>query len=408
MAPGVSFRGRLAIVALAALAIRTAATLHHRHYPVIGDALTFHLEGGHLAHGEGFRRIFEDVPTAEHPPLFICLLALFTLLGADGLLAQKLLLGLAGTLTVVLVGLLARRVAGDRAGLTAAAVAAVYPLLWLADGSLMSESLYGPLVVAVLLAAYAYHDARSVRRAALLGALIALAALTRGEALLLVPLLGLALVARGVLSWRARLEHLAVLVAAFALVLAPWSIRNAITFDSPVLISTNGEGVWVGANCHQTYYGPIVGLWDFPCYGARPAGDEAQQSREYRRRGLAYMRAHAGRVPAVLAARVGRLYDVFRPAQMRTYEASEGRPARSERVGVWLFWLLAPLAIAGAWLLHRRRQPLAILLVPLAMVTLTALLTYGSTRFRFAAEPSIVVLAAVSVDALWRRRGSAA
>ena len=43
---------------------------------------------------------------------------------------------LVGTVTVVLVGLLARRVAGERAGLIAAAVAAVYPLLWLADGSL--------------------------------------------------------------------------------------------------------------------------------------------------------------------------------------------------------------------------------------------------------------------------------
>jgi hypothetical protein len=72
-----------------------------------------------------------------------------------------------------------------------------------------------------------------------------------------------------------------------------------------------------------------------------------------------------------------------------------------------MFWLLAPLAIAGAWLLHRRRQPLVILLMPVAMVTLTALLTYGSTRFRFAAEPSIVVLAAVALDALVRRRGSA-
>ena len=307
-----------------------------------------------------------------------------------------------GTVTVVLVGLLARRVAGDRAGLVAAAWPP-HPLLWLADGSLMSESLYGPLIVAVLLAAYAYFDARTVRRVAVLGALIALAALTRGEALLLLPLLGLALVARGTLAGRERLVHLAVLVGAFALVLAPWSIRNATTFASPVLISTNGEGVWVGANCHQTYYGPIIGLWDFPCYGKTPPGDEAQQSRAYRRRGMQYLRDHASRVPLVLP-RVGRLYDVFRPAQMRVYEASEGRPARSERLGVWMFWLLAPLAIAGAWLLHRRRQPLALLLMPLAMVTLTALLTYGSTRFRFAAEPSIVVLAAVAADALLRRR----
>jgi 4-amino-4-deoxy-L-arabinose transferase-like glycosyltransferase len=399
-----SFRGRLAIVALAALAIRTAATIYHRHYPVIGDALTFHLEGGHLAHGEGFRRIFEDVPTAEHPPAFIVLLALFDLFGADGFLSQKLLLGLVGTVTVVLIGFLGRRVAGDRAGLIAAAIAAVYPLLWLVDGSLMSESLYGVFVVAVLLAAYAYYDARTWRRAAVLGAFIGLAALTRGEALLFVPLLAIALFARGPLPGRARIEHVGALVAAFVVVLAPWTIRNLTTFKSPVLISTNSEGVWVGANCRQTYYGPIIGLWDFPCYGKRPAGDEAQQSSEYRRRGWAYMRDHAGRVPLVLAARLGRLYDVFRPAQMRVYESSEGRPPRSEHLGVWMFWLLVPLAVAGGWLLHRRRQPLAILLVPVVMVTLTALLTYGSTRFRFAAEPAIVVLAAVALEALVRRR----
>jgi 4-amino-4-deoxy-L-arabinose transferase-like glycosyltransferase len=401
--PG-SFRGRLAIVAVLALAVRTAATVYHRDYPVIGDALTFHLEGGHLAHGEGFRRIFENVPTAEHPPLFMVLIALFDLVGADGFLSQKLLLGLVGTLTVVLVGFLGRRVAGDHAGLIAASIAAVYPLLWLADGSLMSESLYGVFVVAVLLAAYGYRDHRSWKRAAILGALIGLAALTRGEALLLVPLLAIALLAFGPLPGRARLEHIGALALAFALVLAPWTIRNLTTFKSPVLISTNSEGVWVGANCHQTYYGPIIGLWDFPCYGKTPSGDEAQQSAEYRRRGWAYMRDHAGRVPLVLAARLGRLFDVFRPAQIRVYEASEGRPARSEHVGVWMFWVLAPFAAAGAVVLRRRREPLAILLVPIAMVILTALTTYGSTRFRFAAEPSVVVLAAVALDALARRR----
>jgi hypothetical protein len=37
------------------------------------------------------------------------------------------------------------------------------------------------------------------------------------------------------------------------------------------------------------------------------------------------------------------------------------------------------------------------------MVILTAALTYGSTRFRFAAEPSLLVLGAVALDALLRR-----
>src|SRR3954466_6504271 len=290
-----AFRGTLALIALAGLAIRTAATLRHRSYPVIGDALTFHLEGGHLAHGEGFRRIFEDVPTAEHPPLFICLLAAFTLLGAGGILAQQLLLGVVGATTVVLVGLLGRRVAGERAGLIAAAVAAVHPLLWLADGALMSESLYGPFVVAALLAACAYAGARTAARAALVGALLGLAALTRGEALLLVPILALAVLARAPLPGRVRLAHLGALVGAVVLVLAPWSIRNALTFEEPVVISANADGLWAGANCEPMYYGPIVGLWDFPCYGRRPAGGAADQTRGERRRGGGGARRPAGR-----------------------------------------------------------------------------------------------------------------
>ena len=244
----------------------------------------------------------------------------------------------------------------------------------------------------------------------MLGALIALAALTRGEALLLLPLLGLALVARGTLPRRERLVHLAVLVAAFALVLAPWSIRNATTFASPVLISTNGEGVWVGANCHQTYYGPIIGLWDFPCYGKTPPGDEAQQSREYRRRGMQYLRDHAGRVPLVLArarrAPVRRL-----PARADARLRGQRGPARRARSA-------SACGCSGCSLRSPSRERGCCDRAPPAAAPSCscrspwsrspALLTYGSTRFRFAAEPSIVVLAAVAVDALLRRRRSAA
>src|SRR3954449_4378608 len=67
----IGFRGTLALVALAAVAIRTAATLHHRDYPVVGDALTFHVAGGFLALVDGFRPSSENVPPAQHPPLFV-------------------------------------------------------------------------------------------------------------------------------------------------------------------------------------------------------------------------------------------------------------------------------------------------------------------------------------------------
>jgi hypothetical protein len=47
-----------------------------------------------------------------------------------------------------------------------------------------------------------------------------------------------------------------------------------------------------------------------------------------------------------------------------------------------------------------------LLIVP-AIVVITVAITYGSTRFRAVAEPSLVVLAAVAIDALVRRQRGA-
>jgi 4-amino-4-deoxy-L-arabinose transferase-like glycosyltransferase len=387
------FERRLALIALAGLAVRVLYTVLNRHYAVQGDALTFHLEGGYVADGQGFHNIFDGRPTAEHPPLHILVIALIDLLGGHSFLAQKLVLCVVGTATVVVIGLCGRILGGESLGLPAAAIAAVYPMLWLADGSLMSETTYALLISSSLLCALAYRRTPSVRLAAALGALIALAALTRGEGLALILLLALPL------AWR-RWRHLAAVGAAAVVVLAPWTIRNLTTFDKPFLISTNSEGIWAGANCHQTYYTDQIGAWVFNCYGPRPAGDESEQSLVYRDRGLRYMRHHAGRVPLVVAARLGRLWDVYRPWTQGTFFSGvEGRHPRATHLGLVVYWVLLPFAFAGALLLRRRRE-LWILLAPVAMVILVGATTYGTTRFRMAAEPSLVLLGAAAVSAL--------
>src|SRR6201999_3325739 len=257
-----SFRGRLAGIVVLAAAVRLLAAYHYRHSPGGGGALTSHLEAGLLPHGHGFRRVAENVPTAEHPPLHIVGLAFFALLGAHSTPAQKACMGRVGSVTVGLIGLLGRAVRNERTGLIAAAVAAVYPMLWLPDAAIMSETTSMLLGAAALLLTY---QPPSRKRAAGLGALVGLAALARGELLVLLVLL---------LTDRRRAL---VGVAACAVVLAPWTIRNAVTFHAPVLISDNASGVFVGANCAPTYSGPLIGSWVFSCYGNAPPGDEAQQ-----------------------------------------------------------------------------------------------------------------------------------
>src|SRR5579872_2626731 len=108
----------------------------HPHVQGLSDAGTNHLAANLLASGHGLIRPYDYIgrhvvrPSAEFPPLFTFLLGGVAALGGTSLLAQRLAMCVVGTLTVGATGLLGRRVAGERAVVPAAALAAVHPLLF--------------------------------------------------------------------------------------------------------------------------------------------------------------------------------------------------------------------------------------------------------------------------------------
>jgi 4-amino-4-deoxy-L-arabinose transferase-like glycosyltransferase len=310
---------------------------------------------------------------------------------------------LLGAATIVVVGLVARRLAGDRAGLLAAAIAAAAPVLIAADGAVMSETLLGLLVALCALVAYQLVDRPSVGRAVLLGALIGLAALTRGEALLLLPFLALPVALR--LPAR-RLSMLGATVAACLVVLAPWTIRNFSTFDKPVALSTNEGNLIAGANCPNTYRGRDIGSWDLRCVPRGPIEDESLAAARARHAGLDYARDHAGRVPLVLLARLGRTFELLQP--IRQAQHAEGRAAGIEVAGAAVFLLLVPLGVYGTLVLRRRGAPLSPLLAPFGLAVAATLVGYGVPRFRHPGDVALTVLAAVALDALVRQRTGSA
>jgi 4-amino-4-deoxy-L-arabinose transferase-like glycosyltransferase len=404
--PG-SFRARLAAIVAAAMALRLLYVLVlARHVSMSGDASFFHAEANLVADGEGFVEPFVhsaygiDVATAAHPPLYTLWLSLGSLLGGDGLLEHRALGALTGGACIVVIALLGRRAGGERVGLMAAALAAVYPLLVAADGALMSESLYGLLIASSLLVALRLHERRDLHSAAALGALIGLAALTRGEALLLIPLLALPLAVRGGGRRAAR----ALLVGAACLVvLAPWTIRNASAFDRLTLIAHNDSTVLAGANCAETYGGRDMGSWRFDCISERRSFREGEQAARWRSEGLRYARDHAGRLALVVPVRVLRTWGAYQPRRQVAFAESRARWA--ERAGIVAYFLLLPLAVAGAVGLWARSRPaLLVLLSPALLVTISSAIGYGVPRFRHAFEPSLVVLAALGLAALLERR----
>ncbi len=382
-----------------------------------GDPFFYHQQANMLAAGLGYGEPFTYaqqhvlIASAIHPPAFSTWLAVASLAGARTFLAHKAMAAILGTGLVVVAGLLGRRVAGNRAGILAALLVAAYPHLWVIDGVLWPEAGYTFLVGAAILAAYRWRERPSLPRIGALGVLVGLAALMRGEAIMLGPLLILPLVlgARR-LDWSQRLKALAVGAAVVVAVLVPWTARNYLAFHQFVAVSTNSDEVIYYANCPDVYSGRFLGYWSFNCQqrararGEEPAGNQAQKAKVWRQRGIDYALAHKGRWPAVAAARVGREFDLYRPDQGVTFLQIEGRPRAVSEAGLWSWAVVAPAGLVGLVLLRRRRRSLVWpLAVQLVLVTLTALYAYGAVRFRTPAELALLVGAAVALDALVRR-----
>ncbi|HEX7165782.1 MAG TPA: glycosyltransferase family 39 protein [Acidimicrobiales bacterium] len=418
----------IAAIALAAFAFRVwvVAEVATRE-PNGGDPLYYHLQANLLVDGHGFAEPFGWAehgtvePSAIHPPGFTVWLASASLAGFDSVFAHKAMSALAGALAVAVVGLIAARLASGRAGVLAALVAAVHPNFWVVDGALMPEALYALGVACVLLFAYRAASLPSRARLALAGVSIGLAALVRGEALLFALLLGSWLAARSCASdgrvppiRRARVRcvvaHGAVVVGAAAAVMAPWTVRNLVTFDAPVLVSANADEVLRNANCDDTWGGRLLGFWSVYCYQPAPPPhlDEAERARFWRRAGLDYVADNARRLPVVLAARVGRVWGVYRPSQNVDLSSVEGRDIGVARAGHVAYAFAWVPAIAGVVALRRRRVPLWPLASTAVVVTATAMYAYGVIRFRMPAEVALAVLVGVGIDSVCARFSGAA
>lgn len=406
-----TFRRILLVIVLGALALRVGYVLIVTQYDTgFYDAVFYETEARSVADGRGFvyplPSQHADANAADHPPLTVLALVPAAELPGDQFLWMRFTMALLGTAVVACIALLGRRLAGEGVALVAAGIAAVYPNLWMNDGLLMSETLAALTTVGALLLAYRLLRKPSWGVAAALGAVCGLAALTRAELVLFVPLLALPAGWLALRDQRAgRLKLLGAAVAASVLIMAPWIGFNLARFQEPTFLST-GDGIaLLGANCNATYHGPLVGFWSYTCLPVNPAhGDESVEALRDRNLATDYISAHKGRWPIVVLARFGRLLGVYTPGRIARYNAGEGRPEWASYLGLVSFLVLLPFAVAGGLWLRRRRTRVWPLLAPVWVVVMSVAVFYGSPRFRVPAEPTVVVLAAVGISALVGRR----
>jgi 4-amino-4-deoxy-L-arabinose transferase-like glycosyltransferase len=411
----------LGLVVVLGFVIRLVYTyVHGDNLAALGiDAGYYHNGANLLADGKwfvspvGLFNFYGVGEAASHPPAYEVLLGVVSTLGMRSVLFHQLWSCVMGGAAVALVGLAGREMAGERVGLVAAVIAAVSPTFWVNDALLMSESLVLVVVALVLLLAYRFHRRPTVVSAATLGVATAIAVLTRAELVLLLPLLVIPLVvltARP--AWGHGIRWLVAAGLASLVVVSPWVAYNLSRFDKPVAISTGLGQTLLAANCRQTYFGPEIGYWAVDCVlnpkkPIRAVGDESVQESAYRRVGVDYASAHAGRLPFVVYARLGRTFGFYAPVdQLRVDERDNRRELPVSIAGLAIFYVLAGLSIVGVAVLRRRGLLAYPVLAPVLAVAIAVAFTYGQTRFRVPAEISFALLAAVALDAGFGRFAS--
>jgi 4-amino-4-deoxy-L-arabinose transferase-like glycosyltransferase len=304
---------------------------------------------------------------------------------------------LLGVLTVLGVFLLGRMLFGERAGLAAAALAAVDPFTIYFESLELTE---GPaLCLLVWTAVAAWQSRRRTWAAPVCGLLIALTALTRpGWFHICGPLLMLAMLlpgkdrSREKLLWLRGALALAVLVAA----MSPWWIRNRLELGSLVLLSSGGGQSLFEGNSENATGGPAIP----ETVGVRMRGIDglSELERDALLGGEARMwiKANPGSFAKLAVVKFARTWTPVpnEAAHRRWYHIAAS-------VLNWATVML--LAAAGFWLAKRERAAALWCLAPVAVVILAHIFIIGSVRYRMPAWPFLELLAGAGAVALLAR-----
>ncbi len=392
------------------------------HVHIGGDSFYYHYGANLLADGKGFIQPYTyygpthlSVQAAEHPPLYIVLLGAQSWLGMSSYTDHQMLSCLIGTATIFVIGYTAKNLFGKGAGLFAAGVVAVYPYFWFNDGGVLSEGTAQLTTAVTVLLAYRFWQKRSYERAVWLGIGIALAILSRAEALLLPVLLlvPLVLFMKG-MPWKRRVGLVLASGISTVLVIGPWVGYNLSRFEKPVTVSSGFDITLLSANCPITWYGTFRGYWSVKCALDSPIKvpaditDLSVKAPYYNKGALDFVKAHKRELPMLELAREGRTWGWYRPFQNVEFDSNiETKPLNWGYMGLSMLWILEAASIGGIFMMRRRKIPVTPCVALLVNVAISTGLTFGQSRYRASAEIALVLLGTggfVAISDLVRRR----
>jgi 4-amino-4-deoxy-L-arabinose transferase-like glycosyltransferase len=404
---------------LLAFVLRLVWVLYTDTIPLGGDPHWYYVVGINIAEGNGFvaarNELWElpgpGLPTAFWPPGYpFALGALFTVFGV-GITTAQVLNVVLGAVTVPFVYALGREIVNRQVGLAAAALFTVFPNVIAGTPLLFPEPLFTLIFVAAL-SLLVSRPASCWQFVAIFGFLTGVAALTRGQGALLLPIAGLYWLTSA--GWRGAIQSTAIAALVATATIAPWTVRNYVEMDAFIPISTNsGAALRVGHNPDS------IGMtkWTDDDIGGgfrmeespyRPDW-EVQGYREYTDLAIEYALTHPLHEIELSALKVKHLYrsDSTVIPWLNTLGATPLEPQGVETALRYVldvsYYALIFLAVASAPLWLRRDAKRWLLVNVLLVWTLFHVMFLGEPRYHMPLYPLFFIAAAAGAWAIYER-----
>jgi 4-amino-4-deoxy-L-arabinose transferase-like glycosyltransferase len=403
----------LGLILVAAAALRLIWIAWSHPDPLDGrfdDTPIYYLTAHYVAIGEGYLNPFTGTPTANWPPGYpVFLGAVFKAFGEGTTQAYiaNVVLALATIVVVYVVGV---RTFDRRTAIVAAAALALWPGQIYFTSLTLSEGLFTLLFTACVLLILLVPYTQSMRGALVLafGVVLTAAMLTRGQALVLLPIAIVVWRLAG-MQWRSAIGWGMLAAIALAVLLTPWVLRNERQLGSPVIIATNvGPNLWIGHNegaSGRMQVDDPIPVPDDPDL-SQPEF-EVRASNLALRRALRFMFTHPADEVRLSGAKVRALYESDATALdwNSAYDRSYYDPpiiGNALRTAANAYWFAA-LGIAGIGLVASRarlREPLAVLPLIVLAWTATHIVFFGEPRFHYPIVFVFALLAARGIVVL--------
>lgn len=408
----------VAVFALAIIPRAAWVAYNDREPQGLNDPTLYNLLADIMADGGGYSRPTGE-PFAYYPVGFPATVAGLKKAGdifgwERSIFSIKMMNGIFGAATSVMLFVLATRLFDRRVGLGVGALHAIFPSQVFYTGTILSEPLFTMLFVGALLILLWRPWSREGMpywQLAAAGLVLSAATMTRGITLLF-PLVLFAVWFFYLESRKRAVLQTLVLFAGIAVLIVPWSIRNTIQFEQLTGPSTNlGDDLCIGNFNGSDGRFTITGKCFEGTEGLAPQEVEVQRNREGVRIAVEDVVKHPARMPKLVAQKAWWLLykddDGLWAAESYGNDYFITHPMREilSFAANAIYYATGALVLLGAAAFALARDVRrSVVLLAMLYVLAVPLAFFGDPRFHYPAMPLAIVIAVATVVMLWDRR----